>query len=108
MSLTAITRSLSLVTNCPSSRNSSFVGMGPPMRRPLSFSRSKKWFFMASATLLKKSLARPSVIRWNLWLDCPPARIFPGTPEERDCRTLMSFPSRRPMVASCRSMARRP
>ena len=81
MSFTAITFSLSAVTSWPWSRNSFFVGIGPPTRIPFSFLLSQKCFFMFSATRLKNSFAADSRIRANLWADCPPARVLPGIPD---------------------------
>ena len=108
MSFTAITFSLSAVASWPWSRNSSFVGIGPPTNIPFSFLFSQKCFFIASATRLKNSFAADSLILANRCADCPPARVFPGIPDVMCCRLLMCLPSSSPMLASFRSMIRSP
>ena len=103
-----MTFSFSAVASCPWSRNSSFVGIGPPTNIPFSFLFSQKCFFIASATRLKNSFAADSRIRANRWADCPPARVFPGIPEVIRCRSFMCLPSNKPIDASFRSIIRSP
>jgi len=107
-SFTAITFSFSAVTSCPWSRNSSFVGIGPPTNIPFSFLLSQKYVFMCSATRLKNSFAADSRIRANRWADCPPARVLPGIPDVMFCKSFICFPSRSPIDASFRSMINKP